>query len=261
MGQKLELGNNTVIDGYNSADPFDTHCDVQIGTLSTAAGNIELGTTTVVNADVFVGVDGDPASVVTGGTVNGFTYPLDEPLTFVDITAPVLPNMGPLNVATDITLGPADSGQYDSITISNGETLAIDGGDVVMHVTGDITMGNGTDIVIMSGSTLTLYVDGDIDGGNSDGIGNENTIPSAFKLFSTGTPTQNWVLKNKTDMFGVFYAPDADVEVKNSGDIYGSVAANSFIMKNNGTFLYDEALRNVSITDPGAEFAIRYWSE
>jgi len=262
VGNKLELGNNTVVDAYNSADSHDTHCDVQIGTLSTTPGSIDLGTTAVINADVFVGVDSDPASVISGsGAINGFAYPLDEPIGFENIVAPVLPNKGVLNITDDTELGPADSGQYDSITIDNNETLTIEDGDVVLHVTGDIVMGNKSDLVIESGATLTLYVDGDIDAGNSDGIGNENTLPSAFKLFSTGSPVQHWELKNKTDMFGVIYAPDACVEVWNSGDICGSVAADTFIMKNNGTFLYDEALRTVTVTDPGAEFTIRYWSE
>jgi len=222
--------------------------------------SITLGKT-VVNADVFVGVGGDVDKVISGGTINGETAALTEPIILDPVSAPVLPDLGVLNVTVDRTISPAHNGQYDSITISNSKTLTIDGGDVVVHCTGDLKMENGTQITIKSGSTLTLYIGGNIDTGNSNGIGNENPGPSAFKLVSTTTAPRNYVLKNNTSIFGIIYAPNANIELQNNGDICGAVVANSFAMKNNGTFLYDEALQNAVATDPGAKFVIHYWSE
>jgi len=260
VGDKLTMGNNTVVDGFNSADPLDTTRDVTVATLSADMESITLGKT-VVNADVFVGVGGDVDKVISGGTINGETAALTEPIILDPVSAPVLPDLGVLNVTVDRTISPAHNGQYDSITISNSKTLTIDGGDVVVHCTGDLKMENGTQITIKSGSTLTLYIGGNIDTGNSNGIGNENPGPSAFKLVSTTTAPRNYVLKNNTSIFGIIYAPNANIELQNNGDICGAVVANSFAMKNNGTFLYDEALQNAVATDPGAKFVIHYWSE
>jgi len=86
---------NSLVSGYNSLDPTDTDHGIKIGTVSIAADRIPLGPGTVVEGDIFVGVGGDPASVIgAGGTVQGRKFAMTEDIDFPDVEAPTLPDMG-----------------------------------------------------------------------------------------------------------------------------------------------------------------------
>lgn len=240
--ENITLGNNILVDGYNSTDPNDTDTEVQIATTSTDESSITLGSNTTIDGEVLVGVNA--------------SFPM--------VTPPLLTNMGTgINVphSTTLTIGPADSGEYTGINVNQKGTLEIDGGDVVLHVTGNIDIGNMGKINIKANSSLDLYVDGDIVSGNQAEITNETSDPINFQLYSTGEGEQTFNLKNGVDTFGVIYAPNADVTLMNSGDVYGAVVAKNFEMKNNGTFYYDAALRDVSGDDVGVRFVIKRWSE
>lgn len=265
--ETIVLGNNVLIDGYNSSDPTDTDVDIDIGTLAdeSEGGSITIGLGSVVDGDVFVGTDGNTDAVIDNeGTINGVETPLYFDVELPTITPPSLTDMGTnIDATLDLTIGPAQTGQYTGIYVGSGSTLTIDGGDVVLYITGDIVLDVGAVITLKSGSTLTIYLDGNFDADSSDGFINETGVPSSFKLFGTGTTpvAQEYILKNGGEMFGVVYAPNANVIFKNNGDITGSIIAKNFEMKNNGTFLYDEALRDVDVGEVGTTFVTNMWRE
>ena len=72
---------------------------------------------------------------------------------------------------------------------------------------------------------------------------------------------ENITLKNDSDFYGVIYAPNADVVMMNSADVFGAVIAKSFEQKNSATFNYDASLRDSSIDDEGIRFVVRGWHE
>ena len=259
MVENISMKNSNLVTGYNSATG-ETDLEAQIGTLSTAAGSIILGNGTI-NGDVFVGVGGDVATVIQNqGAINGETYALGEEYVLPTITPPSLPDKGTINVVGTTLLSPADNGKYTAIT-SPGGILEINGGDVVLHITGNIDMDNGSKIWIKSGSSLTIYMDGNIILRNDAGITNETGVCTNFRVYSTGGGVQQFQLKNNSDAFGLIYAPNTDIVLMNNANLYGSMTARSFTMMNNGTFYYDVALRNVSINDEGVRFVIKRWSE
>ena len=191
---KISLMPNSLVAGYNSSDPTDTDFNVKIGTISTSDNKIPLGPGTIVEADVFVGVDGDPQTVIgTGGTITGKKYSLLMEPHFPDIIPPSLPAVGsPLSANGEtITLTPAGSGTYTGIDLDqsggNPGILEIQGGDVELHITGNIDIGNGCEIIVRDGSSLVLYIDGDISADNSVGINNEAGIVKDFQLYAIGT--------------------------------------------------------------------------
>jgi hypothetical protein len=138
--------------------------------------------------------------------------------------------------------------------------LEIAGGDVVLHVTGNIGMGQDCEIIITNGSSLTLYVGGDLSADNNAGFNNLTQIPGNLTIYGTGS-AQDWDIKAKSDVFGAVYAPNADITIMANGDVYGSVVAKSFEMKAGGNFYYDEALRNVTVDDEGVRFVVTRWHE
>jgi len=266
---RISLMPNTLVAGYNSQDATDTDFDLKIGTTSTAADRIPLGPGTVVEGDVFVGVGGDPKTVIgAGGTITGQKLTLHEELDFPVITPPSLPNIGTALSATGktISLDPTGSGTYTGISLSqsggNSGVLEIQGGDVVLYITDNINMGNGCEVIVRPGSSLTLYVDGNISADNSVGFNNQAGNVKDFQLFATGTAEQVFSLKAKSSIFGTIYAPDVDITLYPSTEMRGAIVGKNVTFKSGGIFYYDEALRdNVSIDDVGARFIVKRWRE
>jgi hypothetical protein len=264
---ELILKAGTVVSGYNSGDSSITGVEAKIATTSTSADQMILNNGVVVNGPVFAGVDGDPDVVIKdlGATVD-YQASITEEVTFPTITVPTLADMGTdIDVkGATLTIGPADSGKYQAITLrrtSQPAVLDIAGGDVVLHVTGDISMGQDCEIVVQPGASLTLYLDGDLVAANNSGFNNLTKIASSLTLYGTGTAPQTFDIKAKSDVFGVVYAPNADVDVYAAGDVYGSIVADSFEFKAGGNFYYDEALKDVSVDDDGVRFMVTRWSE
>jgi len=261
--EMLSLENNNTVNGYNS-NTGQTDLPIQIGTKSTAPDSIKIGVGSTIDGNVVVGAGGDPATVVYNeGTIVGLTYPAPEEHVFPTITAPTLPDMGTIDVPGTVILGPANSGKYAAIT-SNGGVLEIAGGDVVLHITGNIVMDGGSEIQIDPGSSLTIYADSDIKFINDAGINNQTGICKNLTLYATTSESevkQSFELKNNSEAFGAIYAPNADILLKNNATLYGSVTCNSLTVKNNGTFSYDTALRDVTVDDEQVRFLIKRWSE
>jgi hypothetical protein len=174
-----------------------------------------------------------------------------------------------------LTIGPADSGKYTGIELLQENVkikgniyekyigiLEISGGDVVLHITGDIWLDQACEIIVRDKASLTLYVDGNITCGNGSSLTNEGSLnPKTLQLYATGTGAQDFDIKAKSDWCGIIYAPNASVNLYANGDGYGSIVADSFEFKAGGNFYYDEALRNVEIDDEDVRFVIKQWRE
>lgn len=264
--ETLKLKAGTLIQGYNSLDPGDTEVEVKIGTNSILPDSIVLNSGVVVEGDVLVGVGGDIEIVIQdlGATVQG-KYAASVQALFPSIIIPELTDKhnGISVHGTALTIGPADSGEYDAIELKRASSpgiLEIGGGDVVLHVTGDITMGQDCEIVVEEGASLVLYLDGDLNADNDAGINNKN-YPAALELYGTGEEEQQFSLKAKGDFYGVVYAPNADITINAGGDIYGSFKGSSFELKSDSNLYYDEALRIVSFNDESVRFVVDRWRE
>jgi len=261
----LILKSDTVVHGYNSSDVFDTETEVVVATQSTLSGTMILNNGVEVEGDVAVGVGGNVDSVIKdlGATMHK-KYALLQNIDLPLVTPPVLENKGSITVkGKTSTIGPEDSGQYNMIDVkrdTNPGTLEISGGDVVLHVTGNLDLGQACEIVIQEGASLTLYLDGDMVADNSAGINNQNP-PANLKLYGTSTGEQSLILKAKSESLGAIYAPNATVTVIAKSDIRGSLTAYNFELKNGGDFYYDEALRKITIDDEAVRFVIIKWRE
>ena len=267
---QLVLKSGTVVDGYNSDDLSDTEVEVSIGSQSTSKDSVVLNNGVVVDGDVFIGPGGDLVTAIKdlGATIKGGKY-TGEQITLPDVTAPPLPNMG-TNISAKgatVTITPADNGVYTAIALKSTGIpgiLKISGGDVVLHVTGNINLGNSCEIVVKGDATLTIYVDGNIVSGLGSGINTEAPPEKAatFQLYATGEGTQEFDIKAKSKFTGVIYAPNANVDLYANGNAYGSVVADSFEFKSGGNFLYDKALKKKNTTDDEAViFVVNHWYE
>jgi hypothetical protein len=267
----LILKSGTSVDGYNSQDPLDTDADADIGTQSTLASSIVLNTGVTVDGDIVVGVGGNPDTVIKdlGATTTGGQYAgtANDPLPQIAAPAGLFDMHADISVQEQTAaLTPADSGQYSQIVLKQGTVpaiLEISGGDVVLHITGDIQLGQSCQIIVKDGSTLTLYVDGNIHCRESSGINPDQPTQDAriIQVYATGEGTQLFDLKAKSQWTGVVYAPNANVNLYAGGDAYGAIVANTFEFKTSGNYHYDEALRQVQVDDEGVRFVVMRWQE
>ncbi|MBL7186756.1 MAG: hypothetical protein ISS70_10570 [Phycisphaerae bacterium] len=230
------MKNGTTVGWYNY-DADDR--DMQIGTNSTEPGSIVLKNTSIIDGDIFMGMGGNPDDVITdnGATVNGSTFALTQIYEPSPVMVPEslesLPSLGTIDDNTTIS----SSARYDSINLGNRETVIICG-DITLYITGDIILGNSAQLGIENDASLVLYLGGDIEGKKSSAVNNETQDPQKLKIYGLDS-CETIEFKNSADFYGAIYAPNADVIVHNSGNVYGAVTAKSFKQKNSGTFNYD----------------------
>ena len=261
----LILKAGTLIQGYNSLDPWDNAINVKVVTQSTLPESVILHNGVGVLGDVAVGVGGNVNTVIKDlGASTQNRYALVNNLDLPIITAPELPGKGTdIKVhGSSLKITPKDSGQYANIDVGRtGKigTLEIEGGDVVLYVTGNVLLAQDCEIIIEEGASLTLYLNGDMIADNNAGI-NIQGSPSDLKIFGTNTDQQSIILKAKSETIGAVYAPNAKVAVYARSDIRGSIIADSFELKAGGHFYYDKALSDVSIED-AIRFVITRWTE
>ncbi len=276
--EQLVLKSDTIVGGYNSADPTDTEFVVDIGSQSNAKDSVVLNTGVVVNGDVFVATGAVLDDAIKGaGTVTGDKY-TSPPEPLPPVIAPVLPAKPAIDATGQtLTLTPADSGSYPEIYLRQGDILdgkkvidtvpsilEVSGGDVVLHLTGDIQLENSCEIIVKAGATLTIYTDGNIHSRNGSSISTENPPEAAttLQIYTTGEDKQFIDIKAKAEFTGTIYAPDDDVVLYAKGNAYGSVIADSFNYMAGGNFYFDEALRdNVSVDDEAVVFVVNRWYE
>ncbi|AQT69586.1 hypothetical protein STSP2_02779 [Anaerohalosphaera lusitana] len=245
-------------------------------TNSSETGCISINSWVTVPGDVVIGPGGIPETSIdtkSNTVIEGGSYSATEEINFPPVYAPSGLPLMEYQQGNTITLN--SSGQYEGITIGNGETLMIDDGvpgttkKLTIYISGDLILNNGASMILAEGTALDLYLGGNWEDKNSSSAGgffNENTISdpitAAQLLHVYGLPgCEKISFKAKSDFAGAVYAPDADLILHNSGDIYGAFVGNNFEMKNSSSFTYVADLMNGMIDDPITVFARQRWWE
>jgi len=118
---------------------------------------------------------------------------------------------------------------------------------VVIYVTGDLLMGQGAQILLTNGYCLSIFV-GEQFKSPAEGclLTNmttpDNPRPKYFEIFGISSEVVEWVLGNSETFYGVIYAPNANLTIHNSGEIFGSIAARNISLNNSGEIHYDMTL-------------------
>ena len=264
VADTLDLKNGTTISAYNQK-PGDH--PLQIGTNSTASGAITAKTGVTIDGDVVVGVGGDAGTVIDSkaeAAISGQTYPSliknKTPAIKVPKALLEMPSSGTITESTTIST----SATYDGINLLGADpngtsTITIDG-KVEIYVLGDIILGNGDEIQILPGSTLTIYLAGNLTIDNGGSINNLTMDAKALKIYGLDTCT-SIDFKNSADFYGAIYAPEADILLRNGAQVYGAMVGKTFTQDVSGNFHYDMSLREVDPSEIGVYMVIKRWSE
>lgn len=257
----IDLPARTTIGGFDSANPSLQGLHGNLGTTSDKPGAIDIKNRTEVHGDIYITPTGDPDAVVSihnHGRVHGeiFQNPFTPPMP--SVRTPWLWYRGNIRGA-DRTLTALDSGVYGTIDLFANGTLTVRG-HCVLIINGDIDLANRATIHLEPLSSLRIYLNGNLNAQNADGVRNDSGDPSRFKLYGTGSG-QTFHLKNSTNFYGAIYAPNADMHLDNSADVYGAFIVNRFDLKKNATVNYDNAMSRVDFTDELLRFEIVRWEE
>jgi hypothetical protein len=219
-----------------------------------------------VPGDVIFGPGGNAEEVIDAKdttVIEGETYPAAETLLFPPVSPPdpLPPYAGSITDSNTIVF---TDGMYDMIDVPQSGRLEITG-ECTIYVIGNavgvaMVLGQDSELIIRAGASLDLYLGGNLEDKNSMGVYNENPQADTFKIYGLPTCTQI-DLKAKSDLYAAIYAPDADINLFNSGTFTGAIVGNSFYMKNSGVFIYDTTLASGSIDDPAAVFDLVLWWE
>lgn len=138
--------------------------------------------------------------------------------------------------------------RVNNLRLTSSPSLRVSGGDVVIVVDGDFTMGGGgSGLLIDTDSSLTVFVSGRTDFGSVLNMPAANSINSngkpTFSLFSgyqgSGTGV-NFSSSNR--VVANVYAPYTDVSVNSGSGFFGSVKGRNVRVSGGGSIVYDELL-------------------
>jgi len=250
--QLLDLRGTVETDSYNSNaglyDPLTAGDNGDLGTNATTNVFVQgptpdtgvfISGNVTVNGDIQTGEGSDPNAVLdtNGGsyTVSGTTSALSDPL--------LLP---PVIVPAGLTCSDE--------TIESFETLTLGPGEYCFH---NLTMGNSVldpvsglpivgPAVLEATGEITIYITGDLVASYNSFIG--NTYNPSYTVFQLASPqyqgglTTEATLAGTTQLYGAIYAPDSQVNLHGTVDIYGSITANTIWQTGTAIIHFDEGL-------------------
>jgi Tfp pilus assembly protein PilX len=251
-------------DSYNSSDPnFSTggrydaakrgdHAGV--ATLSTAkpaidAGNI-YGFVSVGTGGTAIGDVGDGGFMATSSGIQAGHFRDDYNTALPTVDFPATTWATPVYLGGVYLIGAGDY-KIDAAFVTKIKVL----GKARVWITGEVKMTGGDEITIVTGASLDLYLSKNATfGGN--GIVNGSGTAASCRIYGLDTCTDIKFAGN-TALTAQLVAPNADVHLGGTPDVYGSIAAKTIHSNGNAGIHYDESLGTT--TDP--IYSVVSWEE
>ncbi|RKX25605.1 MAG: hypothetical protein DRP45_05525 [Candidatus Zixiibacteriota bacterium] len=224
-----------------NTDSYCSDSGTYAATVLTSEGDVGSNGTIDVANGAFIG--GDVASSLTGGTnvhwgatVTGTTTDAAEAqevpaVPASEFTAAQANNSAPAGL----------SGSY-SYNVATNTFLST--GNVVLasgtYFFSSMILKNSASLSVAPGAEVKIYITGDIEMKNSSEM-NSGGTPGSLQIYSQG----DFVLKNSGDVAAVFYSPNGDADLRNSGQFFGSIIAEDIVAHNSALFHYDRTLANI----------------
>jgi Tfp pilus assembly protein PilX len=237
-----------------------------------STGEADIGSNKLVTGHNGTIIDGDVALGDDGLGTEGVYTPMGSPGPTVTGTAGVdvdrvTPDpLGAIGGDLATTFSTVSSGSNDNvwggiagntISLNNGETKTLLGkaGGADYYVT-SIDLKNGSTLNIdATAGPVNIYLTGSLNTHNSATI-NLNGLPPDFTIYSNSTAKIDF--KHGSAFKGTVYAPYADIDMKNSSEVYGILWAKTVDIKNSGQFFFDTALKDKFASD---DISIVSWRE
>lgn len=270
----ITFGGKGVFDSYNSSvgpyNPANHGTNAVALTDAGTAGAITLGGgkiygMTVTGPGGTVSASGQ-ASVGDTNWIGGGSLGVepgwsanDANVQFNDEAAPysggIIPTSGLLGGTnyTYLLNGVLVSKYYMTSLSLNASQIMMVVGNVTLYVTGNLTVSGSAAIVIAPGSSLNLYLGGNMNCAGQ-GVVNQTLAPANFIVH--GLPTCTSIsYSGGNDFYGVVNAPECNLSFSGGSSAYGAFVANSISLTGQGGVHYDEALGSAP------NYAVASWNE
>lgn len=279
-------GNNIRTDSFDSTDStkstggrYDASKSRDKGDVATNSGLIN--SLSVGNAEIYGHASTGPGGSVSVGSNGGVGskawldagnhgiqpgYTSDDMnVAFPDVLPPFsggasTPTSGTVSgTSYNYVLG---SGNYEMSSLSmSGNQKMIITNNAVLFVRGNISISGNAQILIASGASLKLYVEGA--SASIGGNGVMNTDARALDFSYYGLPTNTSVTMSGNAAFtGTIYAPNAALSMGGGGsttyDFVGASISGTVTMNGHYNFHYDESLGNIG---PRRGYIVTSWNE
>lgn len=251
----LDLKPYANIYAYDSRITPDPSVDVSNG-LAAAASNHEFITAmgTYLDGVLALGEDalnsvaywkstGDPVITGESGVEVGHIDP--DPMGAMSSGGAVYEEISDARTVNEngLVVPPISSPKYE-ISLGNGDSLTLKTGTYYVN---SIILNQGSELLIdNSAGPVNIYLEenasnrsGILEAKNGSSI-NILGKPTNFALYSNSSKAM--VLKHNGTFKGLLYAPDAELQIMNSGDFYGVAWGRDTEMKNSGDVFIDVAL-------------------
>lgn len=245
---KTGSSNTNSYDSESSVWPYpDLNSGGDIGTNSTSSVSpyaVYINGPGAINGTVYVGEGGDPETAINDV---GISYlgsdSLDKPVSMPSVkdALSAIPSIGNKSFNGNGDKGILPPGKYGDFDMTGNCSITLTGG---VYSFSDFSQG-GTCIINIDPSSgpVIVYINGDISitGG---GFVNNSHIASNFVLY--GTPScQDVILTGNPASYCVCYAPNANISIRGTSDMYGSFMGKTVSLDGNGAIKYDKALSNL----------------
>lgn len=253
----LHMDSNARVDSYNSSlGTYASQATSGSGSTQHALTNGDVGSNGDVGMDQNSKVWGDAiagmnhtTTVLGNAFVTGSTTPATADVEFPTITVPTYTSYGNVTFSSNTTIASSDR-TYGTLRVGSNKTLTING--PANFVISNLTMNSGSQIVINdTNGPVTFYV-------LDNFIMNSNSLlypaslkPINFTLNILGDNVINPEVNVQLDtidfdsnskIWGVVYAPNANVVFDSNFELFGSMMARSLDIDSNASFHFDEAL-------------------
>jgi hypothetical protein len=234
----ITLSGGSVTDGYNSENgPYNPAAIDSTGSIATN-GNISMsGGSTIVNGDA------KSAGTNSGGTVTGTrtggATPFPAPATIACPTGGYTPSVPG---GAGISYNPATG----VLTVSGGKNVTLGVPAAGYYYFSSVTLSGGATLTMSSSAHVDIYIDNvlNLSGG---GIINTSSLPPSLSIWACGNPPSpaGWTLSGGSGAYFSVYAPNHDITVSGSGDIWGAIVGASLNSSGGSAIHYDEGLQQL----------------
>ncbi len=212
---------------------IDSNFPLCLETQSSEAGAIRLGAGVVVPGDVFIRftdvVKVHPSAVIEGDIRSAYDMIVMPPVMVPPHLLEAWSYGG--NIAgANVTIN--GDGWYDAISIERGGILTVSG-DANIYVVGDINIGRDAQVVVTSGSTLTLYLGGKLLLDIGSAMSSADGEPDGIQVFGTDY-CESIELRRNSALWGSIYAPET--RLLDGGTVVGRFMGRSATISNCGSF-------------------------
>ena len=222
-------------------DSYNSDSGSYAATRDTLYGDV--GSNGLINVDMFATIGGDVISATSGG---------------INITAGSTVYGEVDDGAPKRELIPIPQSEFDWAEANNNNMSGISGNYSYHPIThafsssGTVTFSSGVyffssmdmfanaKLKIAPGDSVVIYVTGLMELKNSASI-NVGGRPANCVINSQS----NMILKNSGDVYAAFYNPAGTVDLRNTGEFYGSIMAGQVIAHNSSLFHFDRSLMTI----------------